>query len=43
MAKKEQPKVVEIDCSDSESDYKKGQKIKPRLKKDYMKQQNKAP
>lgn len=42
MAMKKEPNVV-IDCSDSESDNKKGQKIKPRLKKDYMKQQNKQP
>jgi hypothetical protein len=38
---KEPPNIVAIDCSDSESDTKKGQKIKPRLKKDYIKQQNK--
>jgi hypothetical protein len=44
MAQKKEPNIVAISCSDSESDSKKtGQKIKPRLKKDYIKQQNKAP
>jgi hypothetical protein len=41
MAMKKESKVLALDCSDSESETKKGQKIKPRLKKDYLKQQSK--
>jgi hypothetical protein len=37
MASKKEPNIVAIDCSDSENDTKKGLKIRPRLKKDYLK------